>query len=471
MTTPVEEVLKHIDLPFDMHNYQIEDANAACLQDCYGLYLDPGLGKTVCSTVIGVYKLLQGFNSVITIVPASIISQWVEWLTELNLEVTDYRGSPKARQKLSLDSDFIVMSPQIYQRDYDRMGLKNVYYIIDEATNMCNTNNILFKMLRGGVVKKQAFITLSNGGKMPITENTQYKRRMDNCCLLTGTPINEPLDAYGLISITSPKAYPNFYNFKRIHVAAVDNFKKPVAFRGLDEINKNLTENAVIREVGDHLDLPEKIYKIVRYDLSPAHLKLYRKLVDEQILELEDGSIIDATEATKLYHLCQQFIWCPVEFDKKIEGLEVLDTLVADTRRRLIFNKYRGANTLMMKRYDAGGCYGEVSRSMQGKYVDAFKAGVLDTLVANPKSGGVGLNLQICDQVIFSELPVTSNDMKQAEMRCWRQGQKNPVVITLMVARNTIQPTLLRRLLKKDDTKVATLNTKESLRKNLRGEL
>lgn len=471
MTTPTEEVLKHIKLPFELHDFQQEDINRFAKENTCGVYWDMGLGKSSCGTLIGVYKLLHGFDSVIAIVPAALISEWVEWLRSLNLEVTDYRGTPEERPSISLDSDFIVMSPQIYQRDYGRFDLDNIYYIIDEATNMCNIKNLLYKMLRGGIVKQETFLTLNNGFKMPVIKNVQYDRRMNDCCLLTGTPINSPLDSYGLISITSPNAYPNYSNFERSHVAECDNFNRPTEFKDLDTINKYLTENAVIREVGDHLGLPEKIYKIVRYDLSPEHLELYRKLIDEQILVLEDGSIIDATEATKMYHLCQQFIWCPVEFNKKIAGLEVLDALVADTKRRLIFNKYRGANTLMMKRYKAGGCYGEVSRKRQGDYIDAFKRGELDTLVANPKSGGVGLNLQICNQVIFSELPVTANGLRQAEARCWRQGQKNTVVITLMVARNTIQVKLLRDVMEKDDTKVATLHTKKSLRKDLRGEL
>ena len=472
MSTPMEEVLQNIDFPFEMHDYQVEDVNTASAVKCFGLYLEPGLGKSAVSTAIGIYKLLHGFDSVLTIVPASIISQWVEWLDSLDLKVTDYRGNPSERPDIPIDSDFIVMSPQIYQRDFRRFkDLKNIYYLIDEATVMCSVDNLLFKMLRGGVVKEKTYILLGNGGKMPVTKNRQYSRIMEDCCLLTGTPINTPLDAYGLISITNPKAYPNFDNFKRFHTLEEDNFGRPIAFKDTDMINKNLTENAVIREVGDHLDLPEKIYRIIKYDLSQEHLKVYQDLIEKELVILEDGSIIDATEATKMYHLCQQFVWCPVEFKGKIEGLDVLDTLVKDTKQRLIFNKYRGANDLMMKRYKAGGCYGNVSRKKQGIYVDAFKKRELETMVANPKSGGVGLNLQVCNQVIFSELPITSNDLKQAEMRCWRQGQENTVVITLMIARKTIQTTLLRNIMNKDDVKVKTLHTKETLRNALRGEL
>jgi SNF2 family DNA or RNA helicase len=471
MLTPTEEVLQHIKLPFELSDYQVEDIDRFSLVDASGLYLDPGLGKTVMGVIIGCYKLLHGFESVMTIVPASLITQWVEFLTELELDFVEYRDTPKGREKISFEgAEFIVMSPEIYRKDHDRMiKLENMYYVVDEATVLCNKDNVLYKMLRGGVRKEKTHMTLASGFKMPVTKNTQYPRLMTDCCLMTGTPINSPLDAYGLIAITSPGRYVNYQAFYRYHVAEEDKFGRPTEFTRLDEINDALTENASLREITDHLDLPEKIYRIIKYDLTPDHMALYKKLVEEQILVLKDGSIIDATQANVMYHLCQKFVFCPVEFTGKIEGLEVLDTLVADTRQRIIFNKHVAVNDLVMDRYDAGGCYGKVGRKDQDAYIKAFKAGELDTITANPKSGGVGLNLQICNQVIFSELPLTSRDLRQSEARVWRRGQENPVVITLMVARKTIQATLLSRVLKKDDVSVKTLHSKSSLRDDLMG--
>jgi SNF2 family DNA or RNA helicase len=470
---PVNEVLEHITLPFKLHQYQVDDVNRfAKLRTC-GVYWDMGLGKTNCATMLGVYKLLNGFNSCIILCPASLITQWVEWLESLDLAVTDYRGSPKKREKIDFDSDFIVMSPQIFQNDYEKFkGLKDIYYIVDEATNLCSHNNIIFKLLRGGIVKKTQKIKLSHGTIIPITKDYRYEKIMHDCCLLTGTPLSgDPIAAYGLISITSPEAYPNYGNFYRKHVLAEDNFGSPVAFKDLDVLHDNLVENAEIREVSDHLDMPEKVVKVVKYDLSPAHMKLYRKLIQEQLLVLEDGSVIDATEATKLFHMSQQFIFCPLEFKGKVEGLEVLDSLVKATKTRILFNNYIATNELMMERYDAGGCFGSVSRKDKDRYVEEFKAGDLDTITIHPKSGGYGLNLFNCNQVIFPEMPLAPRDYKQCLARSWRQGQTKTVVITILVARKTIQESLLRNTMKRDDVVSKVLHTKETIRKMLEGEL
>jgi SNF2 family DNA or RNA helicase len=470
MTTPVEEALKHITLPFDLHQYQVEDINNGAVANSYGLYEQPGLGKTSISTCISVYKLVNGFNSVVAIVPASLITQWSEWLNSLGLTVTTYRGTPGTRKKMSLDADFILMSPQIYQRDYERLkDLKDIYYLVDEAVNLCNTQNLLYKMLRGGVKKEKTTIKLESGFEMPVIKTIQYPRLADSMLLLTGTPINKPTDAYGLIAITSPGIYANFNQFKRRHVAVEDEWGNPEVYKDLDKMHEALVDNAVIREVTDYIDLPEIVYKIVKYDLTPSHYKIYKNLIDEKIFELEDGTVIDATHATKLYHMAQKFIFSPLEYKGVIEGLEVLDAIIAETDRRIIFANYRNTNAIIMDRYDAGGCYGDIASAKQGEYVKAFKEGSLKTLTANPKSGGVGLNLQIANQIAMPELPITPRDFQQAVARSWRMGQKHRVIVTILVANKTIQATLLKRVLESSDISTKVLHTKKSMREDLFG--
>lgn len=57
----------------------------------------------------------------------------------------------------------------------------------------------------------------------------------------------------------------------------------------------------------------------------------------------------------------------------------------------------------------------------------------------------------MCQQVFFPELPITPRDMIQCVGRCHRQGQKETVFVTLTVARKTIQESLFRRIMEKDD--------------------
>ena len=463
---PVDEVLKQIKLPFKLHDYQIEDINKLAKAKSCGCYSAMGLGKTVVGTLIGIYKLLHGYNTVVVLVPASVQPQWNEFLTSLGVKVCNYKGSPAERKKMDLDADFLLMSYQIYQKDYERLKkVKDPYFLIDEATVMCNRQNLLYKLTTGGLYKKK----VKGPGGTINTKKIQYEAVSESFCLLTGTPINKPTDAYGLIKITSPDTYSSYYRFELAHVDKVDNFGNPLTYKGLDVLNENLRKNAVIREVSGHLDLPEKVYNVVQYDLSPAHLKLYKKVLSEEMIIIDDKIVVDALEANKLYHLAQELVLCPeiAGLESDPAGLELLDTVVGGVKQAIIFNHHTSINSKIMKRYDGGGCFGDITWANQTAFVEKFKAKELKVLVANTKSAGVGLNLQICNQVIFSELPITSRDFRQAEARCWRQGQKERVIVTVLVARKTIQQTLLRKIMERDEVSKQVLRSKKSLREEL----
>jgi len=460
---PTDEVLSQIKLPFELHQYQRDDVDRLAPRHSIGYYYKMGIGKTVVSTVTGVYKLLHGYNTVIVLAPASLITQWVDFLTLMDLTVCAYRGTPTERKSLNIDADFVVMSYQIFQKDVERLRrVRKPYFIVDEATVLCNTNNILYKLLNGGQITKRT--------KFGIDHITVSKV-VDGCCLLTGTPVNKPTDAYGLIKMTNPDAYRSKYKFDLQHVSSFDQYNNPVGYRCLDVIHKNLIENAIIREVSDHIDLPDKIYNVIKYELSKKHMALYKKLVEERLILLDDKIAVDALEANSIYHWAQKVIFNPefVGCDEEPEGLNVIDTLIENVDQVVIFNHYVMTNDKMVKRYNAGGCYGSFSRSEQDKAIKEFQAGRLKVLTANTRSAGYGLNLQVCNQIIFGDVPITPRDFLQAESRCWRQGQKERVVITVLVAKGTIQTKLFSTIMEKDDQMTAVTQSKESLRKALLG--
>ena len=264
MPSPVETVLDQIELPFELRDYQAEDINRHALDYSCGLWLGLGLGKTVEATLIGCYKLIEGgFDHVVVLCPASLVHQWVKFLREIGLDTVDYRGSPTVRNKLDMSSDFIVMSYQVFQKDYDLLKAMNSYYIVDEAVLLCNTSNLTYKMLNGGSRKlPQKKGTIG----VPRTIVT-YDRIHKGVCLLSATPINKPTDAFGLINIITPGVYRNYTQFERIHVEDFDFFGQPTAYMELDLLKENLLLQSTQRVPEDHLDLPDIIYKVIEYEL------------------------------------------------------------------------------------------------------------------------------------------------------------------------------------------------------------
>ena len=64
-------------------------------------------------------------------------------------------------------------------------------------------------------------------------------------------------------------------------------------------------------------------------------------------------------------------------------------------------------------------------------------------IVANPRSGGVGLNFQISRYAIFYESPVSAILRQQAEARVYRSGQQKTTYIVDIAAQNTLDEKIL----------------------------
>jgi SNF2 family DNA or RNA helicase len=461
-----------IRLPFDgnLHEFQIEDLNKFGRRKKCGYFYDIGMGKTVTGALTAGYHLLNGFDRAMVICPASLIVQWTEALKKMNFDAVAYRGAPEERKRIGFDHDFMVMSFEIFIRDYNRIrDLKSVYFVIDEATILSNSQNKFHKMFNGGVVKKSVKV---QGRAKPMIVPEAYNNINEGCCLLTATPSNNPSDLYGLIKTMEPSIYTNKFQFDRIHVASTDFFGAPSEFQNLDLLRSNLEGIASIRFATDELDMPEKVYNVIEYDLDPEHMKLYKNLLEERLIVYKDRIVIDAIQIMSLHNWAQKIIVNPDKamYRKDPAGLALLDTIVRNNPQTLIVNKYTMSNTKLMERYKdigVGGCYGLISRSKQDKYIKDFQAKKLRVLTVHAKSGGIGLNLQCCSNVVFNELPMTARDMKQAEGRVYRQGQQNRVIVTLLIARGTIQATLLNKIMAKDEINSEVLRSPTTLRQEL----
>lgn len=449
---PFDLVISKITLPFEgkPRPYQIEDINRLAVEESCGLYLDMGMGKTFMAIMIGCYKLLtEAFNTVHVMCPETLISQWCSVIKATGAEVMAYRGTPRKRKEMNLDSDFVVMSYQIFQRDYERLkGIKS-YKIVDEATILCNPNNTFWLMLNGGTKSVKEKGTLgSTGLAVEKKVDLVFKNTNEGVCLLTGTPINRHEEWYGLIKTIAPPIYSSQYMFERLHIASKDQYDKPNSYSELDLLKNNSKINTVTRFLSDHIQLPPIIFKTVGYDLTDDHKEVYKKLLKERYMQTEEG-VIDALHASRLYHWSQRLVTCPerADYKKDTAGFEILDSLVKCGKQFLVFCKYVDTNTKVRDRYKIGALFGDgQSKTKRDEMIQAFKAGQVKGITANPKSGGFGLDLPEAKVVIFFELPLTIRDFYQCVARAWRSGQTESVLVVVAYARGTIQETLIKNL-------------------------
>ena len=123
---------------------------------------------------------------------------------------------------------------------------------------------------------------------------------------------------------------------------------------------------------------------------------------------------------------------------------ELLDELLANKHKALVFSQFVDHLSLIRKSLDARGVhyqYLDGATPMQERQVrvNAFQAGEGDVFLISLKAGGTGLNLTAADYVIHMDPWWNPAVEDQASDRAHRIGQTRPVTIYRLVAKQTIE--------------------------------
>lgn len=271
--------------------------------------------------------------------------------------------------------------------------------------------------------------------------------------ILTGTPADKPFDFYSQLRFLDPGIW------RRLDMATFAAFKQHFAVwftraesekelgydPGYDKLvsYKNLGELAeIIKGICDRLlkedvlDLPEKLYTKIYFDMTPKQQSLYDQMHDELEIELEDGRIVDGNLAiTRLLRLQQ--ITCGYMVTDADEPIVLcdktnprLDAMIGFLERlphsAIVWARFRhDVNQLM----DA---LGDRAVRYDGKLSDdeceisklAFNAGDKQFFVGNPAKGARGLTLNIAKTVGYYSNTFKLRDRLQSEDRPHRIGQE-----------------------------------------------
>lgn len=462
--TPYDIVRERYLLPFDLRLYQADEVNILAPEPRVGFYWEPGAGKTAGSTVWALYWHLRGLADHWTVlVPPILLHQWYRWLTSIIdiktgkcLDCTVYYGPPKNRHKLPLNSLFTITTYALFKGDFDRLESawegRRIGGLCDEATAIKNIETDNHKAVR-----------------------TMFEAKP--LALLTGTPINKPTDAYAYIKLVAPSIYRNQRQFHKLHVTEFDEYDRPKGYTNLDLLAQNMrvnTSRILIREVADFL--PPVIYTPIHYELDPAHLKLYKRIADERLVEFDGRESVDAISASAVRAALQQVVVNWGEFDENPDRRPAVLDLIEETLEEIgdgklvVVANFQRTNRFLLKqlaKYKAVAIYGETSPA--GRQA-ALKAFIEDpecrVIQLQPSSAGFGVDgLQaVCHDMLFVEAPTTPTPFEQVVKRLDRDGQKLPVNVRVAIAKSTVQVAMFRDLLQNDELAGKVQRTHMSLK-------
>lgn len=424
----------------NMHQYQERVIQQSKRLPHLGLFLEPGLGKTVTALTI-IKENCSGRTLVVA--PKRVAeSVWAQeckkWEHLKDMRVVKIMGSQKERHA----------ALHTFNADLYIINVENTAWLVDNWVNGLFENLIIDESSRFKDPSTKRFKALRK--VIP-----QFKRRI----IATGTPTPQGYgDLWAQVGIldqgqrleTSLTRFRDKYMY-----AAEKNRHTNVVYKwalrqGMEqEIRNRISDICFSLRAEDYLTLPKLTNLYHEIELEPELMSKYKELKKEMVSEI-NGEQITAVTAAALANKLLQFTsgtlytedgGCVLAHSAKIEFLESL--VEENSHPTLVFYHYKSALEKIREAFP----YAEI---LTDENIERWRDGKIKMLLAHPQSGGIGLNLQ-CNagelaQCVWYDLPWSSENYIQANARVYRQGQTKPVIIHHLVAQKTIDAQVVKVL-------------------------
>ena len=424
---------------FKPHPYQQRAIDVIKAGGSAGLFMECGLGKTG-TTLLGVQHLKQRglAHNVLVIGPKRVVEEvWEQESDKWDFGLVFSRVLGTAQQRLAAlkcPADIYLMNFENTEwlvnlcKPVDRWPFDTV--IIDESSKLKSHATKRFKALR------------------------RVRPYMHRTILLTGTPSPQSLmDLWSQLYLidmghrlgVNITAYRNRY-FD--HNPWTHSWTpRPGAE---EEILSRISDVCISLKAEDYLTLPDLYPTTIEVELPTRARDLYRQMEEEALIELEQGDVIDGTNAAvitgKLLQIANGAVYKDEEHNWEHlhdAKLHALDEIVEETNGRpvLVFYQYQHDLERLLQRFKDA-----VNIKDKGA-IERWNKGEVPMLLAYAGSSGYGLNLQAGGHVaVWFGVTWSLEQYIQANARLHRQGQTKPVFLYHIVAANTVDEAVLDRL-------------------------
>lgn len=294
----------------------------------------------------------------------------------------------------------------------------------------------------------------------------EFKRRL----ILTGTPTPQGMgDLWSQLGILDrgERLGKTLTSFRDTYMYAAErNRHTGVVYKwavrpGMEsQIRDRISDICFSLRAEDYLALPPLTNLYHTCTLSSEVMGKYRQLRKEMVSEI-DGKEVTAVTAAALANKLLQFTSGTLytedgEAQSSEEKIEFLESLVEENPHpTLVFYHYKTALRKLKERFPE-------AQELSDDNLDMWRAGKISIMLAHPQSGGIGLNLQCNEgqiaQVVWYDLPWSSENYIQANARVHRQGQEKPVIIHHILAGGTIDEQVVKVLDGKISAQEALMN-------------
>lgn len=443
-----------------LHDYQVRASEFLKTHNEAGLFLDPGLGKTVITlTAIADLKALGEVRRVLVVGPSRVVATvWTReadlWEHTAHLTVLALTGTAEQRRQILVErlskADVVCISYGLLGWLHQTVRRETWdWVVIEESSQVKNASTKRWK----GV----AYTALT------------AKRRT----LLTGTPTPRSLaDLWAQVTLAdlgrrfgrSKKTFLSRYFLQT-------DYGWELLPGSRQALTAKLKDFAIALRAKDYLDLPALVETDVSVEMPASAWEIYTELARSFQVELADGITIDVTNAGvmagKLAQISQGAIYpddSGVWNELHTAKMEAVEGLVSELQGEpvLIAYWYRHDRDRLQARFPEAPVLGSgMSTAGLNALIDAWNRGEIPILLLHPASSGYGLNLQAGGRhLIWLALPWSWELVHQTTARLYRQGQTKPVMVYRILCARTIDERIARVLAERQeghDTLIAAL--------------
>ena len=429
-------------MKFSPHSYQEFATQKIKDQPKFGLFLDMGMGKTVCALTAVSDMLYLDVGQILVIAPLRVAEDtWSresqKWDHLKYLRISKILGSEKQRiGALRNKADIWIINRENVEWLVQYFGVNWPFdtVIIDELSSFKNPSSKRFRALRK---------------VLPLI------RRLVG---LTGTPApNGLMDLWSQIYLLdSGERLGNtitgyrdryFTPGKRNQNVIFDWIPKPEAEKN---IYAKISDICVSMSAKDHLKLPEPINNIIPVRLSDGVKKQYKEFERDLILSLISSDIVAINAAAltnKLLQFANGAVYDENHMAQELHSakLEALEDVIeaANGKSVLVAYAYKHDLARLQNHFRV-----LKPRTLDGpKDITDWNSGKIGLCLLHPASGGHGLNLQDGGHtIVWFGLTWNLEWYQQFNRRLDRQGQWNTVFIHHLITEGTMDERVMRVL-------------------------
>jgi SNF2 family DNA or RNA helicase len=434
------------------HDYQLRAVESMVSLPGFGLFAEPGLGKT--STTLAAFSVLKdtgharGLLVVTPLRPAyQVWPQEIQKWTDFNGLKSVILHGPKKDERLKEKADVYIINYEGLQWLEAQLGKMKTWpfdvLCLDESTKIKNTQTVRYKVAK------------------------QLRAKFSRVWALTGTPAPNGIEnLFGQIFMLDGGERLGRYvtHFRREYFT---ESRQPGGYslwfprRDTQErVQQKVADITLSLSAEEYLKMPRVLENTIRVTIPGPARAVYKSMEEEFFAELNSGVVTAANAAVigmKLRQMTGGAVYGTHGVGELHDAkLEALADLIEEQEGQPIivavaFTHEVDRIRAYLKDKNIPYLGGGVKPGAVNTIVADWNAGKIPVLLAHPTTVALGLNLQSggC-AVCWYSLTWNLEEFDQTNRRVWRQGQTKPVTFHYIIADDTIDSDVLDALRSKD---------------------